>query len=507
MKRFWNHIRFYWREWLLGFLMLAPFVLVLPTAGIAFLWQQGWFWYWPTSVVAFTLIPLVAIRAFWNPRAHGVSIAAADSDAAPAERQARNAMEVIIAGVTAEDVRTADSGLNLILRSVNAVATAFTPEGDALPEQGLAGLSKAALRFTLPEILLMNEELARKLRETLTRDLPMTRQVEVGWALDTYETGTSIAEPAMQLARAARWVNPLSAIQHELVGFALSNAINQLGAHAKAQVAAYLAREVGEAAIRLYSGHYRRRADELLATAPKSEAPRAPDPLTIVLSGQRNAGKSSLLNALLGVAQAPVGLTRPSEGFTAYRLAMPEIGDLILVDSPGLDQMPRESWLKQARQTDLILWVVAANRADRAADQRGLAKLRELTASDPRLRAIPLVLVATQADRLDPPLEWSPPYDPLTGTRPKEVAMRAALEAAARKLNIPIARSVTVAAPPDAPPWNLDGLWTVIIAALPAARQKQLERALSQDGWFKTVVDGFRTVPGVVRQVGTFITR
>jgi hypothetical protein len=52
-------------------------------------------------------------------------------------------MDVVIAGVTAEDPRTADSGLNLILRSTNAVATAFTPEGDALPEQSLAGQRNA----------------------------------------------------------------------------------------------------------------------------------------------------------------------------------------------------------------------------------------------------------------------------------------------------------------------------------------------------------------------------
>jgi hypothetical protein len=136
-----------------------------------------------------------------------------------------------------------------------------------------------------------------------------------------------------------------------------------------------------------------------------------------------------------------------------------------------------------------------------------LAALRALTASDPRLSAIPLVLVATHADRLDPPLEWSPPYTPSAGERPKEVSMRAALEAAAQALSIPTVRSVLVAVPPDEPPWNLDGLWTTIAAALPAARHKQLERGLSEEGWFKRVVDGVRTVPGALRQVGALIKR
>jgi len=225
---------------------------------------------------------------------------------------------------------------------------------------------------------------------------------------------------------------------------------------------------------------------------------------------------------VLGIAQVPVGPVPSTGVFAAYRFALPanamQTGgedtapadandELVLVDSPGLTAAPDAAWLRQARASDLILWVTAANRADRAGDRRALAALRALTAGDPRLCALPMVLVLTHADRLDPPLEWAPPYDPVAGTSAKERTMRAAWHAAAETLDFPLERCVLVAVPPDSPPWNLDGLWATIQRALPAARRKQLERGLRPDGWFTLLADGARSLPGAVDFLKERLTR
>ncbi len=502
----WHSLRCYWRELFLALIMATPVVAAFML-GMVFLWQSGWMLFWWIGLVVLTVLPLVIIPAFWKPRPHGLTVAHADAAAPPAEHQARAGVQTLIDQASAEDVENNARMQQLLLRTVNAVASAYCPNAET---DTLAGVSRAALRFTLPEILLMSEDLTHRLRAKLMRDFPVLRHIEVGWMFDAYSTGSDTIKPLYEAYRVARWVNPVSALLNEAQGMIVSKAIDVLGAAAKAQVAAIVIREVGEVAIALYSGRYRRAADECHIATPVANEATLDSPLTIVIAGRINSGKSSLLNALLGDSQVPVGLTQSSEQMVAYRLEQPQCGALVLIDSPGIENKPNQAWLKQISDCDLMLWVVAANRADRAADQRALNAVRELTRNDPRLRSIPLVLVATHADRLNPPLEWSPPYDVATGERPKERTMRQALHSAAERLAIPLEQAVLVALPTadDARElWNLETLWQRIHDTLPLARQKQLERGLRADGWFKMVVDGVRTVPGTVREVGAWIRR
>ncbi len=490
----WTELRrHYWRElWgllLVAVLLFIPWLLGLAF-GVWFLWQQGWGWYWWGGSLALVLLAIALSRFALKQRPHRLGLATATPGASPAEQQAREALKELAATVTADDLRDAETVQHLIRRAFHAVAAAHAPGDEA-----------ALWRFTLPELLLMGEDLTHRLRVSLTREFPVLRHVELTWFVKLYDA----AEPAQRLwniFRVLRWINPAQALLAELRGVLSGNVLSTLGVKSKAQIAAILVEEAGEAAIKLYSGRYRRRSDELLRTAPEPSTDAAAEPLTILLAGRPNAGKSSLLNGLLGLAREPVGLLTPATAACrAYEFHSDLAGELILVDCPGAEGKASDPWLAQAAKSDLVLWVTAANRADRAAEQTALSALHQLTASDPRLRAIPCVLVLTHADRLDPPMEWSPPYDIKHGQRPKEIHLREARGAASQQLGIAPERSVLVALPPDETPWNLDALARAISDALPEAQQKQLERGLRADGWFKVLSDGVLSLPNTVSGV------
>lgn len=483
-----KYLMMYWREILLVALYILP-CLVLMMLGFLWTWQQGQYWF--LAVVSiFVAVATVATRSVWRPRPHGVVITSVEPGASQAEAAARRAVQQLIDTASANDISSITAAQDLATRTVQAVANAYHP-----------GDSMAWLNVTIPELLLMTEDISGKLRTALNRDVPVLRHLDISLVFK----GRSLyghAVNAHNAYRLIRFVNPASALAQEAKALVLGKVVDGVTTAAKTRVAAILVREIGEAAIRLYSGGYHRTEAELLPTSPSVAAAPAKQPLTFLIAGQGNAGKSSLLNALVGHMRAPVGLTLPTGEFHAVELDDEKAGSLVLVDSPGQGSVLSEAWLDKAREADLVLWVVAANRADRAADQKALRALRNLTKDDARLRETPVVLVLTHADRLGPPLEWSPPYDVDEGARSKEVSMRTALTAISASLGVPSHRCAIVSVEsPGSEAWNMETLWLRIHAALPEARKKQLERGLRKDGWMTWAFDFSQSVRNTVMKV------
>jgi predicted GTPase len=158
--------------------------------------------------------------------------------------------------------------------------------------------------------------------------------------------------------------------------------------------------------------------------------------VTVTLIGQVKAGKSSLINALLGEQRARTGTTPLTSGVERYELLSPGIPTkLVLLDTvgyghsgPKADQVAATA--EAARQADLVFLVLHARNPARQADVAMLDQLREWFAVRPELRSPPVLAVLTHIDLLSPAMEWSPPYDWLSPGRPKEVQIHEALVAA-----------------------------------------------------------------------------
>jgi uncharacterized protein len=189
-----------------------------------------------------------------------------------------------------------------------------------------------------------------------------------------------------------------------------------------------------------------------VSAVPEATPPAAQTELatTLCLVGQTGAGKSSLINVLLGEQRAETDVLPNTRTVTRYKLRLdaPPVR-LELLDTPGYgvddpgDQLSET--LTAMRQSDLTLLVVDGTSPAREADLEMLRGVREWFRSQPHLKPPAVLAVMTHADLLSPAREWSPPYDLVRGTTSKARAIRGALEYQREQLAEFIAGAVAVA--------------------------------------------------------------
>jgi predicted GTPase len=171
---------------------------------------------------------------------------------------------------------------------------------------------------------------------------------------------------------------------------------------------------------------------------PEAETPRDPAELvkqvTVTILGQVKAGKSSLINGLLGERKAFTDVLPATAGIERYDLKPPDIDThLVLLDTVGYGHTgPKADQLRatqeSATKSDVLLLVLHARNPARQADLEMLRALKAWFVSKPDLRRPPILAVVTHVDLLSPALEWSPPYNWEHPTRPKEQNIHQALE-------------------------------------------------------------------------------
>jgi predicted GTPase len=425
-----------WRVGLVIGLILAPFVF-LAGAGSYYLWARGWsfFVWWPLALcmgLGYTL------GWYWQ-RKRLLLRPPEDENPRHWTDQDNRAWELIQA-----EARTAGSLSADKLSSIDHYLATAKQMAEQLAAFYHPGTTDPVNNLTVPEILTVIELATGDLSELVDRYLPGGHLLTVrDWrrarmALDWYQPASNLywaitalfspMETGIRFAASKFGLRqPWQLFQQNMLIWFYTAFVHRLGT--------YLI-ELNSGRLRIGAARYR----ELMRSAEDSPEPAKPveaaRQVTLAVFGQVKAGKSSLINALLGEQRAATDVLPATAGVQSYDLHPPNIpARLLLLDTvgyghegPKADQ--RAITHETARQADLLLLVLHARNPARQADVQMLRDLHDWFAAHPELRKPPLVAVMTHIDLLSPALEWSPPYDWRQPTRPKEENIQQALTAA-----------------------------------------------------------------------------
>lgn len=246
-------------------------------------------------------------------------------------------------------------------------------------------------------------------------------------------------------------MNPLNFGRYLIARFTTQSATQQLRDHALGWFYLYFLSKVGFYLIEMNSGRLRggaaryrqlqaelRRSTDLsaaggTATAITAEPPAEPWEVRVALVGQVKAGKSSLINALLGRQQAAVDVLPQTKQVQQYELRVSTTEDrLVLLDTAGYgddgataEQM--REMQEALRGADLVLLVMDAASPARRADVKLLGELTNWLQANLHRKPAPVLGVLTHIDQLRPPLEWTPPYSWREPSQPKEHSIAGAV--------------------------------------------------------------------------------
>jgi predicted GTPase len=309
--------------------------------------------------------------------------------------------------------------------------------------------------LTVPELLAVVELAAQDMSQMIDKyvpgghlltvnDLRLARKLPdwyqsattVFWVISALfnpvETGLRYAASQVGLSR------PFQMLQKNLLLWFYTAYIHRVGT--------YLV-ELNSGRLRVGVPRYRQLLQHQMEVDGQPKPPTAPEApaedvrrVTITLMGQVKAGKSSVVNALLGEQRARTDVLPATGEVTRYELQPEGIPTrLVLLDTVGYGHSgPKEDQLRattdSACQSDLLLLVLHARNPARQADLAMLQQLTAWFAARPDLKMPRVLAVLTHIDLLSPAMDWSPPYDWERPQRPKEKSIEAAAAAVREQL-------------------------------------------------------------------------
>ncbi|MCG5502010.1 GTPase family protein [Ectothiorhodospira lacustris] len=506
-----------WERWgalvsALG-LAVAPLLVLIPF-GALWLWQQGWLLHW--LGIAAVLGGLVYGTGWWLQRRalqgrdtttdDETPVSAPDDDWSGRDLAAWETVQRLAGEVEPRILSDQHLMLATARQTIEQVARHYHPEE-----------RHAIWGFTVPEALLLTERVSARLRRVMLDHVPGAHMIRANQVMRLWElqpaalTGARWLGHLTQVYRTVRWINPATAVLAAAREKMISAMLGEAGEYLRRRGARIWVEEVGRAAIELYSGRLRvdDRTEDAKAAAqargPGVPPAPPPGPVRVTVAGQTNAGKSSLVNALLGTRASGVDALPLTRTPGSYVLQRDGAEELVLIDTPGLENRAQlRALIDTLAESDCILWVVPAHRADRALDLEALTTLRRTLERMPGRILPPVMVVLSHVDRLSPAREWAPPYDLEHPDRPKAAAMRGAMEAVARDLDIPPALIVPARLDSLETAWQVDRIWAVLLGQLDRshrARALRIARAALGGDWKRVWRQARRAGAEVTRQL------
>ncbi|SKA34405.1 GTPase family protein [Photobacterium toruni] len=280
--------------------------------------------------------------------------------------------------------------------------------------------SSQKLAFTAPEFLMMVEEVSRRYRHFLQQHVPFSEKITLTSLKQGYAIKDKMgyAKSAYDIYRLFRIATPTGWLA-EVRGLVLGKLFDDVSTEVQSKLKATLLQEVASVAIDLYSGRFK--LDD--AAVPHSQlqdqdqqaAAIAVEPLRVAIVGQVSAGKSSVINGLLGEIAAEVSTLPSTDKATTYKCEVEGLDLINLIDLPGIDGNAdtEKKLLKQMTESDVVIWVLKANQSSRQLD----VTLRTAFDSfykqpkNQQRKAPKVIILVNQVDKLKPVDEWLPPYD------------------------------------------------------------------------------------------------
>ncbi|MBN2646263.1 MAG: 50S ribosome-binding GTPase [Thiotrichales bacterium] len=245
----------------------------------------------------------------------------------------------------------------------------------ALSDQVAQAYQKKPLQVSLPEMLLLTQQLSQRVRALLLAHLPFAEQLKLSQVVRAYrfyedyaDLGQGAYRTGMAGYRIARMlINPLQALAAEAKDVASGAVLTEFSDTLLRNLKYALLQEAVAVSIELYSGRYQvADSERKISDAAQQDATRMAadfEPLRVVLIGQISAGKSSLINALRQGFMAEVNLLPTTHQLQVYEFLQGGSVQMHLVDTPGLDnnEKGQRQLLQQMQQADLVLWLLRAN--------------------------------------------------------------------------------------------------------------------------------------------------